>query len=100
MKSEYGSHDLAPKDSGTKDVGPRKIDFGEGTAKATPAPSNPACKRADSEGCYSEYANRNSDSKTPLSQPSVYNTGALAMDISAKDNGGANGDPPSPQGGM
>lgn len=100
MKKEPGSHDLAPKDSGTKDVGARKIDFGEGPAKATPAPGSMSSKRPDSERCYSEFAARNSGSEAPASQPSVYNTGKLEMDISAKDNGSPKADPPSPQDGM
>lgn len=86
--NEYGSHDNAPKDPGTKDFGPRKIDFGEGQAFPTPAPESPARKRADSEAAYSEFAQRNSDRPTPLSQPSYYKTGPLESNVSSKDNGG------------
>jgi hypothetical protein len=86
---ESGSKDLAKKDSGTKDVGPKKIDFGTGEAKATPAPSSVSCKREDSAKCYPEYEsfNRGADPD------------AHALNISAKHNGGT-GSLPSPQDGM
>lgn len=89
MNKDTGSHDLAKKDPGTNDVGPRKIDFGEGKASPTPAPaSDPSSKRPDSESCYSEFANRNSDKQAPPSQASYYNTGPLECNVSSKDNGG------------
>ncbi len=48
MKKDTGSHDLAPKDSGTKDVGAKAIDFG--TGKASSFPSGYSEGRQDAEG--------------------------------------------------
>lgn len=87
MNKDTGSHDLAPKDSGTEDVGARAIDFG--TGEASGFPKDYSAGRPDAEACYSEFGARNGDSDVPLSQPSVYNTGGLCMNISSKDNGGS-----------
>lgn len=92
---DSGSHDLAPKDSGTKDVGARAIDFGTGEASSFPKDYSEG--RQDAEGCYSEFSSRNKTGEGAPSQPSVYNTGALVMKISAKDNGGQE---PGSSGGM
>lgn len=77
MKSENGSHDLAPKDSGTKDCGAEAIDFG--TGKASSFPKDFSDGRPDSEACYPEAASFNKGG----------DPAGLAMRISAKDNGGS-----------
>lgn len=97
MSKEYGNKKLAPKDSGTKDSGAKKIDFGTGSAKDTPAPSSAAYKRADSESCYSEFANRNSGASAPAPQSDTARAGGLELNVSAKHNGGQKSDG-APQG--
>lgn len=75
--NDSGSHSLAPKDAGTKDVGAKAIDFGNGTAAPhTKSYSGP--KRADSEPAYSEYESFNKGA----------NPGGNAMNISSKHDGG------------
>lgn len=82
MNGESGSHDLAPKDPGTKDCYPTQIDFGTGKAKSTPAPSGePKCKQADSKPAFGEYESFNKGG----------NPSGEAMDISSKHNGGQEG---------
>lgn len=72
---ESGSHSLASKDAGTKDVGAKAIDFGCRSEHTNP--SSIKTGRQDSERCYSEYESANRG--VPTEQ---------AMKISAKDNGG------------
>jgi hypothetical protein len=83
--SGEGSQGLK-KESRIDDVGAKKIDFGTGEAKATPAPKSASRKRPDSEPCYPEFENPGNSSH--------------AMRISSKDNGGPTSGPSGSQSGM